>query len=577
MKKFFALVLAVMLVMSLAVPAAAANYTITITNSDPDSSAGHTYEAYQIFKGDIDSTGTILTHIEWGENIAAKADDFLTALKAEPTPTDKTNEAFMEEVDGVKKNIFSSCTNADSVAKILSTSKYQTEAILKTFAKHATTYVAGTTPIETAGGPTANAPYVITIADKPGYYLVKDLGAAGYDKDFSDYILQVVGNVTVEHKGSIPTMDKQVSETGETYHDAIATGINETHYYRIIAELPDDYRLYDTYYLEFSDKMSKQLTFDEVVEVKALIRSSGATLTIDPSDYTVTTTTIADDAAVQPGGTHLRVVIENTKAIEAITKTAIPMNSEDAIEIVYTAKLNSNAIADGNGIPNQASIIYSNDPNTNHRGESTPDETNVYPINLKLIKIDGKTPTEKLDGAKFLLIRQHSDGSTTHDEYAKVVAGKIDEWVHHYEDDTCVADNAEHNAAVAANKLGTILETDANGEINVKGLDAGRYELEEIAPPDGYNALAERIIVTTSVTVDEENDKISGMTGTTNQGSIAFTPENATVSLTIPNHKGDMLPSTGGMGTTLFYVIGSVLVMGALVMLITKKRMAAEN
>jgi LPXTG-motif cell wall-anchored protein len=320
--------------------------------------------------------------------------------------------------------------------------------------------------------------------------------------------------------------------------------------------------------------MSKELTFEEVYSVYVVIRSTGDRIEVDPSCYTVSTAAIAESELTMPGGTHLRVVLNDTKTIIA-KETGLPitLTSEDAVVIKYTGHINSNAVVSPNGIPNEATIIYSNDPNSDGHGETNPDETNVYPINLKLIKIDGKDSTA-LDGAKFVLTRLHNDGSATHTEYAKLDDNnKMDAWVHHAEGDGCAADNVDHLAAVAAGEVGTVLTTVA-GEIRVYGLDAGTYTLVEIEAPDGYNKLVEGVAFTVNATIDETNDIIAAMTGTTNQGNIHFDPTTATVELTIPNFKGDVLPSTGGIGTTLFYILGGMMVVCAAVLLVTKKRMA---
>ena len=563
-KRILTAAMVLIMVLAMATPAMAApgDFTITITNADTDSSAGHKYDAYQILAGKLDSTGHILTEIVWGASVADGA-AFITALQAEGDLI----------VDGT--NIFAGVATAEEVAEVLAQAKYHTSKILNAFAKVATAQVSGS-PI--ASSDETDAPYTIEVpADKAGYYLVKDNPTVleGLEnKDVSDYILQVVGNVTVEHKGSIPSMDKQVSEAGDSYHDSIMTGINQTHHYRIVAELPDDYDLYDEYYLEFSDKMSKELTYNSVTSVYVVIRSTGTRIEVHPDDYKVTSTSIALSEPKMPGGTHLSVVLKDTKTIRDTSGNAIVLTPEDAVVVKYTAHLNSNAIVTNAGVPNEATIIYSNDPNTDGKGESNPDETNVYPINLELIKIDGKD-SSALDGAKFVLTRLYNDGTGTHTEYAKLDANKkLDSWAHHAEGDGCAADNADHLAAVTAGKVGTVLTT-VSGKIDVYGLDAGSYTLLEIEAPDGYNKLVEGVHFTVSATIDESNDIISAMTGTTNQGSITFDPTTATVELTIPNFKGDVLPSTGGMGTTMFYLAGSVMAVGAAVLLITKKRMAA--
>ena len=565
-RRFFALALALVMILGLATTAFAAegDYTITITNSDSISSAGHKYYAYQIFGGKLDSTGTILSDIEWGENIV-DGNAFIAALKGET--------AFGEG----EANIFYNATTAAQVATLMAKTENQTSTKIEAFAKVATARVVTDGVAAVASSTQNDAPYTITIpAAKPGYYLVKDtlIDTTAENKDISDFILQVVGNVSVEHKGSIPTMDKQVSETGSTYHDSVPTGVNETHYYRIVAELPDDYRLYDNYYLEFSDKMSVGLTYDAIVEVKALIRSSGATLTIDPACYTVSTSTLSDpDNSLFDGGTHLQVVIQDTKVITTTAGEIITLTAEDAIEVIYTAHVNAAAVIDGNGIPNTATIIYSNDPNTDGKGKTHPDETNVYPINLDIVKTDS-TGNIKLAGAKFVLARNYSHGTDSHYEYAVLDAeGKISKWVHHI-DGVCDCTNESDIALHAGQGAATVLESDNEGRIDVDGLKPGRYTLIEIEAPNGYNMLAEPVELSVSITIDEVGDKIATMTGNTNIGSIDFDVASATVKIVIPNHAGDLLPSTGGMGTTLFYVFGTLMVAAAAVLLITKKRMA---
>lgn len=559
MKRIFTAILALAMILAMAVPAMAAedDFVITITNSDSISSAGHKYHAYQIFAGTLDSTGTILSNITWGRNMVTNAAQFLADLKAD------------EDLGEGTANIFYSATTAEDVAEILAMPAHHTSTIVNAFAKHATANISGN-PV--ASSSQTNAPYTINIpVNMAGYYLVVDDAnevAGETNKDVSDFIVQVVANVTVEHKGSIPTMDKQVSETGSTYHDAIATGIGETHHYRIIAELPDDYRLYDTYYLEFVDTMSNGLSFMAVGSIKAIIRSSGAEVTIDPDCYEVTA--VVNDSN---GTTNLSIVFEDLKKIKDVDGNAIHLTADDAIAVFYTAKVNSQAVVDGNGIPNQASIIYSNNPNTNGHGQSNTDETNVYPINLKIVKVDGKDKTVKLEGAEFVLIREHTVGGATHEEYAIVdpVTNKVTGWAHHHENDDCA------EGTHAANEpMGTVLTTNENGEFNVIGLDPGRYNLREIKAPDGYNSLLEDVALAVTITVDEVNDKISGMTGNTTPGSMTVDVATATVTITIDNFKGDVLPSTGGIGTTLFYLIGGLMVAAAVVLLITKKRMSAE-
>ena len=563
MKKVFAILLALAMLLSLAVPAMAAedDYVITITNSDAISSAGHVYSAYQIFDGELDSTGKILTEIGWGQNFQGDAADaFVAALQADTT------------LGEGEANLFYGKSSAKDISDIMGDPANNTAAMKKAIGKAATAVVtADATKSEPiAKSSQSDAPYTISIPlNMAGYYLITDTlsNPSAPNQDISDFIVQVVGDVTVEHKGSIPTMDKQVSETGDTYHDAIPAGIGETHYYRIIAELPDDYYLYDHYYLEFSDDMSKGLEFVEIDRVYVVHRQANTRpeLTEGTADNQYT----KEVTDLENGGEHLSIVIKDLK------QAAPGLTSEDAVVVIYKATVTADAVVDGNGIPNQATIIYSNNPNTDGKGESTTDETNVYPINLNVVKVDGLDQTKTLDGAQFVLYRAHSTGAESHNEYAVVVDGKISKWVHHYAGDGCT-EEAHAAQEVTAEGLATILETKDGGKLSVGGLKPGRYNLKEIKAPDGYNALTEDVILSFSITVDEVTDTIASITGKTNQGKIEFTPADANVTVTIDNYQGDTLPSTGGIGTTIFYAVGGLMVVAALVLLVTKKRMAAE-
>ena len=148
---------------------------------------------------------------------------------------------------------------------------------------------------------------------------------------------------------------------------------------------------------------------------------------------------------------------------------------------------------------------------------------------------------------------------------------EVKEWAHHYEGDGC--DPAAH----VGETMGSVLITPADGTINVIGLDAGTYSLLEIEAPDGYNKLTAPVSVSINIGVDETNNEIKEMSGTVSQGTVKYTIDTATATVTIPNYQGNVLPSTGGIGTTLFYVIGGLLAAGAVVLLVTKKRMSAEN
>ena len=210
------------------------------------------------------------------------------------------------------------------------------------------------------------------------------------------------------------------------------------------------------------------------------------------------------------------------------------------IVINYTAKLTSDAVA-GTGYVNETWLDYGDNQHTEH------DTTTTYTWKLPIYKYhkDGETETPKaLAGAEFILYK----GSAESKVYAQVAKGKLTGWT---------------ETKTEATKL----VSDADGKIAVEGLDADTYYLEETKAPGGYNKLADPVKVEISHSVTDEG---AHMTHTLKQDATDVEQ------VEIENKSGLELPSTGGIGTTIFYVLGSILVIGAVVLLIAKKRMSAD-
>ena len=214
------------------------------------------------------------------------------------------------------------------------------------------------------------------------------------------------------------------------------------------------------------------------------------------------------------------------------------ITADTDIVINYTAKLTSSAVA-GTGYVNDTWLDYGDNQHTEH------DTTTTYTWELPIYKYhkDGETKTAPLAGAEFILYK----GSGENRVYAQVAKGKLTGWTKTKEDAT------------------TLVSGD-DGMIAVEGLDADTYYLEETKAPGGYNKLAGPVKVEISHTV---TDAGAHMTHTLKQDTTDVEE------VEIENKSGTELPSTGGIGTTIFYVLGSILVIGAVVLLITKKRMSA--
>ena len=463
-------------------------YTITINNVSKD----HTYEAYQIFGGDLykeDGAKTpTLSNIYWGS--------------------------------GVNEFTYDGESDAAKIAEKLSGQAFDSEKA-NDFAKEASKHLAVATS-QTSTGDT-----VVLKVSKPGYYLVKDKDGSQDSKNgaYTRFMMQVTGAESVEVKNDVPTVEKKVKENSNSkWQDAADYDMGDTVPFQLTAELPkkrvDDY---NHYYVEFTDTLSAGLTFKEITKVTA----DGTTLTKD--QYQVTPTE-------KDGKTVLSIVITDVKAVANITQ------EENKVVVEYNATLNDKAVLGSEGNPNSVELTYSNNPNDTGDGKSKPANTGTTPKDTVKV-FTYQTIINKLDenkkalaGAGFTL---YKDGK----EFKKLPAGEA-----------------------------TTFE--------FKGLDAGNYKLEESTTPDGYNTIKPiEFTINATYDTDSADPQLTKLSGDVKSGEAKFDANKADGSLKadIVNRKGSLLPSTGGMGTTILYVIGSILVLVAAVLLITKKRMDAAK
>lgn len=424
---------------------------------------------------------------------------------------------------GVTPFTFENNSEAAEIAKAIEGQDKDSD-LAKKFSKAAGANL--TTPADTSE-PSANGQAVLTVS-APGYYLVKDKDGSQNSENgtYTRFMMQVVGNATANVKNGVPSVQKKVKENSNSkWQDAADYDFDDDVPFQLTATLPSNFDDYSEYYLEFSDTLSAGLTYNKDAKVFLV---NGENKTDITSSFT-----IAED------GSSFK--INNLKSIPGVT-------SSSKIVVEYTAKLNENAVIGSKGNPNTVKLVYSNNPNYEGKGEESPKgntpEKNVkvftYQTIINKVGEDEKTP---LAGAEFTLVKKNKDGSTK-------------------------------NVDVVKNAEGT--------SFTFKGLDAGDYVLKETKTPDGYNTIEEcrnggQGIEFSIVSDYSKKDGLQSLkvTGTDRE----FAPDLSTGSLTakIVNRKGSLLPSTGGMGTTILYVIGSILVLVAAVLLITKKRMDAAK
>ncbi len=321
-------------------------------------------------------------------------------------------------------------------------------------------------------------------------------------------------SVTIKEKNSDTTIEKKIVITGDEKVDSNSAGIGDTVNFSITITVKDG----DPKGYVLHDKLSG-LTFDSA---SLKVVRDGTALTLG-TDYTLVTTPTDGDSF-------------DVKFIDGKLKT------NDVVVVTYSATVATDAAIAGAGNTNKAKLEY----NGKH---STEEETTTYvwKLNIHKYTLNSTNKEVALSGAKFVLYRMDSGAK----KYATLTSDKIASWV------------TDKGGA-------TTLETSGTGDILIEGLNEGTYYLEETEAPAGYNKLTEPIEVKITATPDATG--VSETVEYKNQNDSTYTAAtDATVK--VLNNAGTQLPSTGGIGTTLFYVIGGGLMAVAAVLLITKKRM----
>ena len=389
-----------------------------------------------------------------------------------------------------------------------------------------------------------------------GYYLVKDEDESLVNKhdSYTKFIVQVVGNTEADIKSDVPTVEKKVKDTndskGETsdWQDSADADINDQVEYKITGTLPDNYKDYTKYSYVFTDTMSKGLTYTASTDGK---KSFKVTLYNSDDDKDGTNITdhfnevIAGYAGDDPEYTGGKVITWTEKDSKGLKD--IPQITESSkIVITYNATLNKDAKIGAAGNPNKVDLTFSNNPNIGHEGENgkTPEDKNiVFTYKVVVNKVD--QDQQSLAGAAFKLQKKVNDKYIDISEIGPKNANQQD--------------------------ITTFEFT---------GLDDGEYKLTETTTPAGYNTITP-IEFTISAEHDTESadPKLTKLSGNATSGEATFTVDDKLSSLTtnVVNKKGSILPSTGGCGTTMIYIIGAALVITAGVVLVMRKKMNSDK
>lgn len=513
MKKMFTVLVAIAMVMAIFVPAFAAE-TYTITiNQD---NPNHKYEVYQIFTGDLSDE-----------------------LDADGKPTGKKILASIEWGTGINADGIEYFTgkhqSAQGTADSLKVAA-DAEAFADTIVSNnylgtlkSVSYVEGTG-------------YQVTDLEA-GYYLIIEKADSLTDttEGYTSYILKVVETITVEPKDGETTFEKKVDDANDSnyteaeivWNDSADHDIGDLIDFKLESTITKNYDAYEEYYLAFHDTEETGLTFQPDT-VKVYVDGTEIT-----EGFTVVTDTEDEDT--------FDVIFADLKDIAAV-------EAGSKVTVTYKSKLNSNAVLGNQGNVNKAYAEFSNNPNDDSHGKTKDDSVIVFTYKVTVNKVDADN--QPLAGAAFTLEKfvAAEDGTDTYNN----IAGN---WV----------------------ALSTV-EAEPETTFTFTGLDDGTYRLTETEAPVGYNAIDPICFNVTAShdiewTTQTRTAVLTDLTGNAVTGEIEFTKDmdKGNIGTDIVNVQGVVLPETGGIGTTIFYIVGALLVVGAAILLITKKRMNSVN
>lgn len=513
MKKFWAILLAMMLVLSMVTVAGASEVTedptpttdaATATITAPDN--GHTYEILQIFKGDLHNS--VLSNLVWGKNG--------NGTEGVAVPETNINELKAQVGDAaVREYIVNNLLNSE-------------------------------TPFATIGKVGEN--FVASMVVPTGYYLIRDKAntLTGTNESYTLYIVKITGDVMIEPKADKPSLIKKIKDVNDTtgatsdWQDSADYDIGDEVPYRLTATVASNFASYKgEYKLVFYDTMEAGLTFNES-SVKVFVGTTEVAstfYTVNKTDDHNFTVTIADLKTLTYGENNTNVVAGNE------------------IHVEFTATLNENANIGSQGNLNTGYLKFANNPNSEQpeMGETPKDTVIAFTYQLDVNKVvNGATDNELVPkkGAHFKLEKKIGSDTWT--------------LIKEYTDDT----------------------TDI---FVFKGLDDGQYRLTETQAPAGYNKIAPiifNITATHTETVPEitdtnRKDILTALNGTVNDGVIEFTHDKTNdpdrLVTNIVNKSGATLPETGGIGTTIFYVLGGMMFVGAALILIVRRKAEADE
>lgn len=511
------------------------------------------YKAYQIFKADVidGDNGKVVSNIDWASGQAKKA--VLDYLAKVPESSIDTNSSAQEAA----KYLTEHSEGTDKTTPVDNNNLFNglAKTVEKSVGQTGASFAAGQVfqPKDASG----NA--------LQGYYLfVTDESTLSTEQKAekntgTSPIFAVVGDtlVTVNEKTSIPTVVKKVkNDDGSAWADKADSQMGQKVDYKLTGSVASNIATFDTYYYEFSDKLSDGLTADDS---SVIVKIGNTTLSRNTTPGADTGYDVSIDA-----NNTLTVKFTDLKA--AAKQAGATLDGSSNVVVTYTAMLDpmkaANVTVGGTGNDNAVKLIYSNNPMGEGTGESVTDTVRDYTYALKLVKVDSAETAKKLEGVRFTIQATTPDDASSNGKFVQ-------------EKGNLGADPHEFT-------------TDKNGVISVTGLDAGTYTVHEVEGSNpGYNTLKDFIFTIKAEGLDKlEGEKLAE---NTDQNTLKVTAESGdstmvtpstdggTVILTVKNKKGSGLPLTGLNGVTFTWIAGGAVLCIGVAHLIRSRKQAEES
>lgn len=518
--------------------AAEGDNTITISNVQGNETS---FKGYEIFKATVtdntDGTKSV-SNISWAnDDVKAAVEGVISAQD-----TSYAGTTAQDAADWITANV-TSTTNIDASNPVA-------EAIAKA--------VMGKTSQTTVEGGKASS------ALNNGYWLFVTDGttvdpgsSTKASESYTLPIFAVVGGsaYTVTEKASIPTVEKKiVSDADNTEHDAADSHIGQDVRYNLYGTVAQDFATYDSYSYKFTDTVSQGLTIDSNSVKVYMYANSGVAKAdvLHSSDSKVDVTNYFTSGVTDgTNGAHVLTVNVNSKTAPKGLKSITGATKDSVFVVSYTAKINSSAVIGNAGNPNTVYLEYSNNPNGEGTGRTIDRHVTDFTYGLNLVKVDQGTE-QALAGAVFTIQVSSADDTATTNKYV-------------------AADGTLSDTAVN-------LTTDANGKIDVTGLDAGTYKVHEVSAPDGYSTVSDfTFTITPTINQNDQTVTLASTLNTTDSAHViaglsdgtagdntltaqtgSGVTDNKTVNITVGDTKSVGLPLTGQAGVTLTWVAGGL-------------------